>query len=163
MIGDDVRRLMDLYPKIFFACHTRHVRDPATHKVVSAHQVQILDHLDTEEPTGLVELAKHMGVTPGTMSVAIDRLVQGGYVRRERDAVDGRRVNIRLTPAGARVRQESSVLEPGRVRALLTALDPAQRERGLEGLELLADAAQQITSSKKLYGLDREAGDRSPA
>ena len=162
MLGDDVRRLMELYPKIFFACHTRHVRDPATQKVVSAHQVQILDHLDSEEPTGLVQLARHMGVTAGTMSVAIDRLVRGGYVRRERDTADARRVNLRLTPAGARVRQESSVLEPERVRALLSELDRDQRAQGLAGLELLADAAQHIMSSGRPDGLDRQVTDRLP-
>ena len=146
---------MDLYPKIFFACHRTHVRDPTTHKAVSARQVQILDHLDAEEPTGLVELARHLGVTPGTMSVAVDRLVRGGYVRRERDHEDGRRVSLRLTAAGARVRRESSVLEPERVRALLSALEQDQREQGLEGLELLANAAQQIASSRRPYWLKR--------
>ena len=77
-----VDRLLDAYPRIYFACHTRHVRDPQTQRLLSRHQASVLDHLDEVEPTTLMDLARHMGVTPGTMSIAIDRLERKGYVRR---------------------------------------------------------------------------------
>ena len=133
---------MDLYPRIYFACHQRHVRDPRTRRVLSAHQASILDHLDEVEPTGLVELAHHMGVTASTMSLGIERLVRQGYVIRGRDARDGRRVNLLLSPAGQRVRDASSVLDPERVAQMLAQLSTAERTRALEGLALLAQAAQ---------------------
>ena len=101
--------VMTLYPRIYFACHTRHVRDPQTQRLLSRHQASILDHLDEIDPTTLNDLARHMGVTPATMSVAIDRLEGKGYVSRLRDAADKRRVHLRLTTAGVRVRQASSV------------------------------------------------------
>src|SRR5215468_7419940 len=118
---------MRLYPKIFLACHTRHVRDSVTGHQLSDHQASILDHLDEVDPTSLMELARHMGVTASTMSLAVDRLVRGGYVRRERDAQDGRRVNLRLTQAGLRVRREKSVLDPKLVASLLRRLPAAER------------------------------------
>ena len=49
---DPVGQVLELYPKIFFACHTRHVRDPSTRRVLSAHQASILDHLDAREQIG---------------------------------------------------------------------------------------------------------------
>jgi DNA-binding MarR family transcriptional regulator len=153
MLGEDVRRLLDLYPRIFFACHTRHVPDPETKKLVSARQASILDHLDEEEPTTLSELAAHMGVTPSTMSLSIDRLEGMGYVRRAKDPIDARRVGITLTDRGFRLREAQSVLEPERVRAVLSRLDEPDRARALEGLTLLAEAAQREMSSKTLYGL----------
>jgi MarR family transcriptional regulator, organic hydroperoxide resistance regulator len=143
MTQSDVRQVMGLYPKIFFACHTRHVRDPKTRQELSAHQASILDHLDATEPLPLMSLAKHMGVTPSTMSLSIKRLVRQGYVHRTRDANDARRICLRLAPAGVRVRETNSVLEPARVRAMLARLSPAQRGRALDGLALLARAAQQ--------------------
>ena len=115
-------RLMELYPKIFFACHRRHVRDRRSGAVLSAHQASILDHLDDVEPIALTALARHMGVTPSTMSLAIDRLEVGGYVRRSRDRDDGRRVQLRLTAAGVRVKEDQSVLDSGDVRSLLSRL-----------------------------------------
>ena len=141
--SEAVRRVMTLYPKIFFACHTRHVRDPETSQELSAHQASILDHLDATETLPLKSLARHMGVTPSTMSLSIERLVRQGYVRRTRDARDARRICLRLAPAGLRIRKANSVLDPARVRAMLTKLTPARRARALDGLALLARAAQQ--------------------
>src|SRR2546425_1403510 len=84
MTSDAARQLMELYPRIYFACHTRHVRDPRTRRLLSAHQASILDHLDEREPLTLVDLARHMGVTPSTMSLHVERLVRRGYVSRLR-------------------------------------------------------------------------------
>ena len=36
MAKNAVRQLMELYPRIYFACHTRHVRDPRTRRLLSA-------------------------------------------------------------------------------------------------------------------------------
>jgi DNA-binding MarR family transcriptional regulator len=137
----DVAAVLRDYPRIYFACHRRHVRDPGTGDVLSAHQASILDHLDAVEATALTELAAHMGVTAGTMSVAVDRLVRGGYVTREIDPADRRRLRLRLTDAGVRVRGAHSVLDPELVSALLDRLAPGDREAALRGLSLLARAA----------------------
>jgi DNA-binding MarR family transcriptional regulator len=136
-----VRALLDAYPRIYFACHTRHVRDPETGDDVSAHQASILDHLDEVDPVSVTELAGHMGVTVATMSLAIDRLERRAYVRRARDPADGRRVLVRATPAGIRLREAKSVLDPVRVEQVLARLSSADREAALEGLRQLARAS----------------------
>ena len=135
-------RLLALYPQIYFACHTRHVRDPQTQRLLSRHQASILDHLDELDPTTVNDLARHMGVTPGTMSLAIDRLERKGYVVRTRDTADRRRVHVRLTSAGVRIREAASVLDPPRVEALIARLTDADRQAAIHGLALLARAAQ---------------------
>lgn len=149
------RALMELYPKVFFACHRRHVRDPRTKRVLSAHQASILDHLDEAEPLGLTALAAHMGVTPSTMSLAIDRLEVGGYVRRGRDRRDGRKVSLRLTAAGARIKQKQSVLDPAAVASLLSRLSPAQRAAAIQGFALLAGAAEVQMQSRQAHAKRR--------
>jgi DNA-binding MarR family transcriptional regulator len=143
-VAEGVQAVLTLYPRIYFACHTRHVRDPQTQRLLSRHQASVLDHLDEIDPTTLVDLARHMGVTPGTMSVAIDRLERKGYVVRLRDAADRRKVHVRLTSAGVRVRDASSVLDPARVEALVKRLSDADRARAIAGLALLATAAQAL-------------------
>jgi MarR family transcriptional regulator, organic hydroperoxide resistance regulator len=140
--------LMTLYPRIYFACHTRHVRDPETQRLLSRHQASILDHLDELSPTSVVDLARHMGVTAGTMSLAIDRLERKGYVVRLRDAADRRRVHVRLTSAGVRVRSATSVLDPERVDAVLARLTQDERTRAIRGLELLARASQEEMAAR---------------
>jgi len=137
----DVHALLDAYPRIYFACHTRHVRDPATGGIVSAHQASILDHLDEVDAMSVTDLAEHMGVTVATMSLAIDRLERKKLVRRQRDAADRRRVLLRITPAGMRLREAKSVLDPARVEQVLAHLSPQDRAKALDGLALLARAS----------------------
>src|SRR5262245_27582232 len=129
------------YPRIYFACHRRHVRDPKTGVDVSARQTSILDHLDSERPTMLSDLADHLAVTPATMSIAVGRLVDQGYVTRVLDPVDRRKVQLRLTDAGVRITAANSVLEPTLVSEMLAQLSAKDRRDALRGLELLAQAA----------------------
>ena len=136
-----VRDVLDHYPRIYFACHTRHVRDPQTGADISAHQASILDHLDEVDAISTTDLAAHMGVTIATMSLAIDRLEDKAYVRRARDPKDRRRVLLRITAAGLRVREAKSVLDPVRVESVLAHLPPADRDTALKGLALLARAS----------------------
>jgi DNA-binding MarR family transcriptional regulator len=146
----DVETVLRCYPQIYFACHRRHVHDEKTKAVLSAHQASVLDHLDDLEGTNLLELARHMGVTASTMSLMVDRLERGGYVRRKRSKEDRRRVDLRLTAAGVRIKRQQNVLEPELVEAMLARLEEHRRRQALRGLELLAEAASQVVSSGEL-------------
>src|SRR5271168_2166457 len=137
-------QLLADYPRIFHACHRQHVHDPVTGTRLSAKQASILDHLDTVAPTTLTDLAAHLGVTAGTMSVAVDRLVAQGYVHRAWDDRDRRRAQLRLTEAGNRIRMANSVLDPARVEALLAQLAAPDLAPALAGLALLAHAADAL-------------------
>src|SRR5579872_5541016 len=143
MAHSGVETVLRCYPQVYFACHRRHVRDEATKEILSAHQASVLDHLDDVEPTSLLELARHMGVTASTMSLTVDRLEKGGWVKRERSKLDARRVELRLTEAGLRIKKQQKVLEPDLVKAMLGLLDHGQRKKALRGLELLAEAAKE--------------------
>jgi MarR family transcriptional regulator, organic hydroperoxide resistance regulator len=159
----EVRRVLDAYPRIYFACHTRHVRDPQTGAALSAHQASILDHLDEVDPLSTTALAEHMGVTVATMSLALDRLERKGYVRRARDPQDRRRVLVRVTAAGVRVREAKSVLDPARVEQVLAQLAPADRAAALEGLALLARASESHMRAIARAGRPQSQVARRPA
>ena len=156
-IGEAMTAVMTLYPRIYFACHTRHVRDPQSQRLLSRHQASILDHLDELEPTTVMALAGHMGVTAATMSLAIDRLERKGYAVRLKDAKDRRRVHVRLTTAGVRVRDASSVLDPSRVEALVARLSDEERARAIEGLGLLAHAGQEMSHERRGAASERDS------
>ena len=146
-VNPEVETVLRCYPQIYFACHKRHVRDESAARTISAHQASILDHLDDVEPTALFDLARHMGVTASTMSITVDRLVRDGYVVRERSREDRRRLDLRLTSAGLRIKKQQKVLEPDLVGAMLARLDEKRRRRALRGLELLAGAARDLVAS----------------
>jgi DNA-binding MarR family transcriptional regulator len=149
-VRGDVETVLECYPQIYFACHRRHVRDEATQAVLSAHQASVLDHLDDVDGTSLLELAKHMGVTPSTMSLTVDRLERGGYCTRERSKEDKRRVDLKLTPSGVRIKRQQKVLDPELVAAVLERLNVTKRQEALRGLELLAEASVEMIRSGDL-------------
>src|SRR5262245_63015646 len=157
------RDVLSLYPRIFFACHTRHVRDPQSSRTLSRHQASVLDHLDEVDPMTLNALARHMSVTPETMSLTIDRLERKSYVVRLRDVADRRRVHVRLTSAGVRVREASSVLDPPLVEAMVARLSDDDRQAAIRGLELLARAAQEQMAERSSAGRSGGSGQQTRA
>ena len=154
-----VRKVVDLVPRILYACRRLDARALSTGRSLSPQQALILDQLDAEVPTSLQALAAQMSVTAPTMSVAIGRLVREGYVRRNRDSIDGRRLDLTLSPAGVRVRKATSSLDPRRVATLLSRLSAAERTAALRGLTALGDAARvEARPASSTRGPRRAAG-----
>jgi DNA-binding MarR family transcriptional regulator len=140
-----------LVPVFLFACHTRHVRDPETGAALSAHQASILDHLDEVDAMTMTDLAGHMGVPMATMSIAIDRLEEKGYVRCARDPRDRRRVLLRVTPSGVKLREATSVLRSRARRATARRALPGRPHGGAararaarEGVRALDETGQVV-------------------
>jgi DNA-binding MarR family transcriptional regulator len=142
-LGQTRTAVMTLYPQIYFACQTRQILDQQTQRLLSRHQASILDHLDEVEPSTVAGIAGNMGVTAGTMSLSLDRLERKGYVTRVKDAKDKRRVHVRLTSAGVRMRGVTSLLDPDRVTRIVARLAESDRVKAVEGLAILARAAQE--------------------
>src|SRR4051812_28032788 len=112
----DVLLVQTCYPQIYLACHTRHVRAASSAYRLSSRDSSLLAHLDERRRMCPSVLAHHLSVNGSTMSAAVKRLERLGYIARERDAADGRRVTLRLTAKGARAMKETSVLDAARVR-----------------------------------------------
>ena len=148
MDASDVRLVQTCYPTIYLACHTRHTRAATSPTRLSPRDSTLLAHLSEATPTRPRDLARHLGIGAPSMSAAIKRLVRLGYVHEARDAADARARLLTLGPKGAGAMRDSSVLDASRVGAMLRVLAPAQRRRALEGLELLARAAQRIIGDR---------------
>jgi DNA-binding MarR family transcriptional regulator len=144
MSARDVRLVQTCYPKIYLACHTRHVRAATSPHGLSPRDSALLAHLSETRATTPAALARHLGVGNATMSAAVKRLVRLGYVERARDPSDRRSVQLRLAQKGAAAMRASSVLESDRVRAVLARLSSSERRAALDGLALLARAAEDV-------------------
>jgi DNA-binding MarR family transcriptional regulator len=138
----DIETVLSALPRIHLACRPRVVSDAGV--TASAHQAHILAQLDPADPTMVTELAASMGVTPSTMSLNLKRLREARLVACERDPDDRRVMNVRLTEEGERAKAALRPLDVDRVDALLRSLRPDDRKRALEGIALLADAADAL-------------------
>ena len=144
MTDDDVFEVQRLYPQIYIACHTDHVRAASTTWRISSQDASILVHLDRESGLSPRALADHLGVAPSTLSAAIARLSELGYLTSEPNDTDRRKRELRLTARGAEAIASTSVLNAERVQALLDKLKPDERKAAVRGLALLARAARKL-------------------
>lgn len=144
MSDEDVFEVQRLYPQIYLACHTDHVRAASTKWRISSQDASILVHLDREFGMSPRALAGHLGVAPSTLSAALSRLAELGYLTNEPGKTDRRKREIRLTARGAEAIASTSVLDATRVQALLKKLKPAERKAAIRGLALLAEGARRL-------------------
>jgi DNA-binding MarR family transcriptional regulator len=149
MNDDDVLEVQRLYPQIYVACHTDHVRAASTTWRISSQDASILVHLNRDFGLSPRALAAHLGVAPSTLSAAITRLSELGYLTSIPNENDRRKREICLTPRGAQAISSASVLNAERVQALLNKLMPDERKTALRGLALLARAARDLTTEEK--------------
>jgi DNA-binding MarR family transcriptional regulator len=145
MTNDDVYEVQRLYPQIFVACHTEHVRAVSTKWRVSSQDASILVHLDREFGLSPRALAGHLGVAPSTLSAALARLAKLGYLTNTPNERDRRKRELRLTSRGAEAISATSVLDAERVRTMLSKLRPDEKKKALRGLALLARAARKMS------------------
>lgn len=148
MTDDDVFEVQRLYPQIYVACHTDHVRAVSTKWRISSQDASILVHLDRDSGLSPRTLASHLGVAPSTLSAAIARLAELGYLTNEPHGADRRKRELRLTARGAEAIASTSVLNADRVRTLLKKLKPAERKAALRGLALLARGARRLNDKE---------------
>lgn len=68
---------------------------------VNATDLNCLNLVALAGPLTAGELARQTGLTTASITGVLDRLEEGGFVRRERDPKDRRRVNVKLNPGPA--------------------------------------------------------------
>jgi MarR family transcriptional regulator, organic hydroperoxide resistance regulator len=71
-----------------------------------------------EAPLSVTELSRRLELDPGTLSPLLKRLEAAGYVTRGRDRGDERSLAVRLTPAGAALREQAERIPPAIVERL---------------------------------------------
>ncbi len=72
---------------------------------MNATDLQVIDILEITGPATAGQLAELAGLTTGAITGMIDRLEKGGWVRRESDPSDGRRVLVRLSPSQSAMKE----------------------------------------------------------
>jgi DNA-binding MarR family transcriptional regulator len=91
---------------------------------------------------GVSDLGDHLGVTNAAASQMVDRLVQQGYLERTEDPDDRRVKQLRLTPKGVRMVQNSIEVRLRWMEEITAELSPEQQEAITSALSILIEKAQ---------------------
>jgi DNA-binding MarR family transcriptional regulator len=85
------------------------------------------------------EIAERLGITSSTATGLVERLSEGGYIRRAHSTRDRRQVLLNLLPKGRRLMEGFRRLRQSRLKKLMSRLAPGDVARLSGALETLTD------------------------
>jgi MarR family 2-MHQ and catechol resistance regulon transcriptional repressor len=104
-------------------------------------EFRILEALLHKGPLPVNTIGPRVFLTPGSISVAVDRLQKTGLVTRSEDAKDRRVRVVSLTPKGRKLIERVFAAHAEQINALAEVLSPKERRRLAEGLKTLGRRA----------------------
>lgn len=110
----------------FIASVVLHNAEVAQRVGLGASDSQFVSLLNVHGPLPAGRLAELTGLTTGTVTGVVDRLEQAGFVRRERDEQDRRRVLVVMRPEGLDRLAEHYREHGERLDRILRDRDPAE-------------------------------------
>jgi DNA-binding MarR family transcriptional regulator len=99
-------------------------------------QYRMLSVLTAANPSTASGVAWMLSVKPATVTAVMDGLVAGGYVRREPDPTDRRKVTHEVTDAGRHLLAAANDAIRGHLAGLASHLDEEQAEQAMAALTL---------------------------
>lgn len=114
--------------------------------LLSIPQLRTLAYLYRCPGSCLFQLAEHLGVTRPTASVVVERLVRRGMVTRAANPQERRRVVLKLTPLGTRHFRRARQSTQTWMATALSRLSPARLRRIMQGVTLLGEPFESVSS-----------------
>ena len=105
-------------------------------------QAELLRLVGRRPGISVREAATELGLAPNTASTLVSRLSSDGLLIRTADPDDRRVGRLRLTESAQRIADESRAVRRATLGAVLTRLEPEQRDRLREGLTVLAEVTR---------------------
>lgn len=127
---------------------------------LSGAQLFVLHELSRTPSLSLSELAQRTLTDQSSVSVVVTRLVDGGYVSRDRDSTDARRLVLSLTKNGKAVVQRAPIPPQERVLEALDRMPAADRKRFAELFGRVIEELGESGGAVPMMEFDEEAAKR---
>jgi DNA-binding MarR family transcriptional regulator len=109
-------------------------------RFASVPQLRALGLVHRRPGASLTDVAAHLGVTPATASVLVDRLVRRGLLHRDAHPRERRRISLSLTRDGSRHLRAARTATRRRLAKILGAFPAPDRATISAGVSLLRHA-----------------------
>ncbi|MFP7170911.1 MarR family transcriptional regulator [Terribacillus sp. 7520-G] len=128
---------MNIYRQLRFT-----YQDKLTHQAV-----RILQTIRLEKEVHVSRIAETLGVSHNTASEHVKRLIQKGYIKKQRREADERKVYLQLTKQGETSVKQHTELDEEKLAVVMQSLSKEEQEVILAGFQLLEERARKCFSS----------------
>ncbi|MDQ0176617.1 MarR family winged helix-turn-helix transcriptional regulator [Bacillus chungangensis] len=121
---------------------------PHTEKI--SHQlIRILQQIDKESTVSIKQIAERLHISQNTASEHAKRLLERGYIKKERSSADERKVMLTLTDEGRECVKKNTMLDDEKLRIIWKSLSNEERKKIEVGFHILSKEAKKCFSSSK--------------
>jgi DNA-binding MarR family transcriptional regulator len=106
---------------------------------LSVTEIHTLEAIGMYDPRNMSEVAGDLKITVGTLTTAVNRLINKGYVERKRIEEDRRVVQIQLTKKGKLAYRIHEKFHSDMVKSTIDGLSEKEEEIVINALEKLND------------------------
>ncbi|MDC0704902.1 MarR family winged helix-turn-helix transcriptional regulator [Priestia sp. AB] len=133
-----VEELNSYWTSIYYHLHYTH-QEKITHQTI-----RLLQYIDKSSSVGIKEIADYLHVSHNTASEHVKRNIDKGYVYKNRDIHDERKVILHLTEAGKDVLKRNSSLDEEKVSAILREMTASEKQLIQQAFQLLSERAKHV-------------------
>ncbi|MGN7229997.1 MarR family winged helix-turn-helix transcriptional regulator [Priestia megaterium] len=133
-----VEELNSYWTSIYYHLHYTH-QEKITHQTI-----RLLQHIDKSSSVGIKEIADYLHVSHNTASEHVKRSIDKGYVYKNRDIHDERKVILDLTEAGKDLLKRNSSLDEEKVSAILREMTASEKQLIQQAFQLLSERAKHV-------------------
>ncbi|USD13940.1 MarR family winged helix-turn-helix transcriptional regulator [Priestia megaterium] len=133
-----VEELNSYWTSIYYHLHYTH-QEKITHQTI-----RLLQHIDKSSSVGIKEIADYLHVSHNTASEHVKRNIDKGYVHKNRDIHDERKVILHLTEAGKDLLKRNSSLDEEKVSAILREMTASEKQLIQQAFQLLSERAKHV-------------------
>lgn len=113
---------------------------------LSITEIHTIEAVGLYQPRTMSEIAAELGITLGTLTIAVDKLIRKGYLERSRSDADRRIVYITLTKRGKLAYRIHEKFHMDMVKAIMMDFTSQEEEVLLEALRKLNQHLKDIYS-----------------
>lgn len=146
IVGDLFRDLFDKYNKMENKKYLfKDLKD------LTLIEINTIIVIGPEGMKSMSEIANSLGVTLGTPTVTIDRLISKGYVERKRDEVDRRQVFVSLSESGIHVYNSVVGLRKSITEKIFSILTPGEIKELIAMMSKINDKYSEVLDAQESY------------
>jgi len=131
----------EAWTDLYYLLHYKH-EESLTHQ-----NIRCMQAIKKNNDVTIQHLSEVLDVTHHTASEHIKRLIQKGYVQKERSLQDKRVVYVTLTELGEEVLKRNTELDEEKLQKLLESFSADEQERIIDTFALLSKEAKHVFSN----------------